>query len=325
MSDERSPYHGTLVVVLGASGFIGRWVALALMRAGAHLCLGVRDAERAAELFGSIGLAGQVLATDLTEAGGVAKLVTECSPAAIFNLAGYGVDPRERDPLMAAKVNAELPPVLVRAMRDNGDRRWKGQQVIHAGSALEYGTATGMLTETTQEAPTTLYGQTKLEGTQRLAETARETGTRAVTARLFTVYGPGEHDGRLLPTLIASRYHREPIPLTTGLQRRDFTYVADVVEGLLRLGAAPAEDAGHVNLATGTLTTVRAFVETAADVMGIDRARLDFGAIPTRSEEQRHDDVSVEKLRSLTGWAPAITIREGIRRSLPSPPAPHWP
>lgn len=325
MTDAPSPWKGTLVVVLGASGFIGRWVALALMRAGAHLCLGVRDAERSRELFGTIGLAGQVLATDLTQPGGVAKLVTECTPAAIFNLAGYGVDPAERDPMMAAQVNAELPPVLVRAMRDNGDRRWNGQQVIHAGSALEYGTAAGDLAETTHGSPTTLYGQTKLEGTQRLAETARETGMRAVTARLFTVYGPGEHAGRLLPTLIEARYHRDVIPLTAGTQRRDFTYVADVVEGLLRLGASGAEEAGAVNLATGTLTTVRGFVETAADVIGIDRARLDFGAVPTRPEEQKHDAVNIGKLRSLAGWAPSVAIAEGVRRSLPSPPGPHWP
>jgi UDP-glucose 4-epimerase len=285
----------------------------------------VRDAETARTLFGSIGLSGQVLATDLTEAGGVAKLVTECTPAAIFNLAGYGVDPSERNAAIAAKVNAELPPALVRAMRDNGDRRWAGQQVIHAGSALEYGTASGDLAETTSEHPTTLYGITKLEGTRTLIDTSRELGMRSVTARLFTVYGPGEHSGRLLPTLIDARYDKKPIPLTDGRQERDFTYVADVVEGLLRLGTLPGDDLGVVNVATGTQTPVRQFVETAAEVLGLERSRLDFGAIPSRAEEQRHDAVNVGKMRSLTGWTPSVTIREGITRSLPAPPAPHWP
>lgn len=325
MIEKNTPYDGSLVVVMGASGFIGRWVALALAQAGAHLCLGVRDAETAKTLFGSIGIAGQVLAADLTEVGGVAKLVTECSPAVIFNLAGYGVDSSERDAAMAARVNAELPPVLARAMHDNGDRRWKGQQVVHAGSALEYGTATGDLAETTSATPTTLYGQTKLEGTQQLEETARELGMRTVTARLFMVYGPGEHAGRLLPSLIESRYHTEPIALTAGTQLRDFTYVADVVEGMLRLGLLEAAGLGAVNVATGVLTPVRQFVETAADVMGIAPARLEFGAVPTRSEEQRHDPINIEKLRGLTGWTPSISIREGITRSLPKPPVPHWP
>lgn len=325
MIEKKSPYDGRLVVVMGASGFIGRWVALALAKAGAHLCLGVRNPETAKTLFGSIELPGRVLAADLTEAGSVAKLVTECSPTVIFNLAGYGVDPTERDAATAARVNAELPPVLARAMHDNGDRGWKGQQVVHAGSALEYGTATGDLAETTPATPTTLYGQTKLEGTQQLEETARELGLRAVTARLFMVYGPGEHTGRLLPTLMESRYHPHPIPLTAGTQLRDFTYIADVVEGILRLGLLETGDLGAVNVATGILTPVRQFVETAADVMGIDSARLEFGAVPTRFEEQRHHPVNIAKLRALTGWAPSIAIREGITRSLPRPPAPHWP
>lgn len=325
MTDAKSPYDGALVVVLGASGFVGRWVALALARAGAHLCLGVRDADAARTLFGSIGLSGQVLKADLTEAGGVARVVTECSPAAIFNLAGYGVDSRERDAATAARVNAELPPVLARAMLDNGDRRWTGQHIVHAGSALEYGTAAGDLSETTPEHPTTLYGQTKLEGTQRLAETARELGMRAVTARLFMLYGPGEHAGRLLPTLIESRDHADPIPLTAGTQLRDFTYIADAVEGMLRLGTLGDAELGTVNVATGILTPVRQFVEEAALVLGIDAARLEFGAVPTRTEEQRHEPVNLGKLRRLTGWTPSIPIREGVRRSLPTPPAPHWP
>ena len=80
---------------------------------------------------------------------------------------------------------------------------------------------------------------------------------RAVTARLFTVYGPGEHCGRLLPSLIEAARAEKPLELTAGTQLRDLTYVEDVAEGLLRLGLAQAEPGSVVNLATGHLTMVR--------------------------------------------------------------------
>src|SRR6185503_3967305 len=104
-----SPYSGRIVLVLGATGFIGRWVAFALERAGALTCLAVRNADATKPLFESLGLRGRVLVADLTDADRVAALVAECKPAAIFNLAGYGVDPAERDPAIATKLNAVLP------------------------------------------------------------------------------------------------------------------------------------------------------------------------------------------------------------------------
>ena len=76
--------------------------------------------------------------------------------------------------------------------------------MIHVGSALEYGTARGNLNELTAPSPTTLYGRSKLAGTLRVCRAARRRGFRAVTARLFTVYGPGEQPGRLLPSLMAA-------------------------------------------------------------------------------------------------------------------------
>jgi len=70
-----------------------------------------------------------------------------------------------------------------------------------------------------------------------------------------------------------------------------------------------------VNLATGRLTPVRAFVETAADVLGLSKARLRFGALVTRPEEMSHDPVTLERLESLTMWRPSTGITDGIGRT----------
>jgi len=71
-----------------------------------------------------------------------------------------------------------------------------------------------------------------------------------------------------------------------------------------------------VNLATGQLTSVRNFAEKAAGILGIPEDKLDFGTMPTRTEEMKHSPVSIERLRQLTSWIPATTVEEGIGQTL---------
>jgi UDP-glucose 4-epimerase len=309
-------YRGAVALVLGASGFIGRQVARALAERGARVVHAVRDRDRIAEMWEAWNLAGEVVETDLTKPGNARALIHAVRPAVTFNLAGYGVDRQERDEATAFRLNAELVAELAGAIAEVRTGGRTGADLVHAGSALEYGTAAGDLAEDTVPQPTTTYGRSKLEGTRILARAAAGGSLKAITARLFTVYGPGEHRGRLLPTLIEAARSGVTAELTAGSQKRDFTFVEDVAEGLCRLGTIPAAGGEVVNLATGRLTSVRAFAETAGAVLEIPRERLAFGRMATRAEEMEHSAPSVERLRKLLGWAPGIAIEDGIRKTV---------
>lgn len=306
--------HQARVLVLGASGFIGRWVSRFLCRDGARPYLMVRDVEFAEQVCSGYEINGEIVRADLQQLALVGEIISKIKPAVVFNLAGYGVDRFERDEATAYRINAELIEVICRAMA-GVKSLWEGQQLVHVGSALEYGEVSGNLAEDSICNPTTLYGQSKLMGTNLLAQHCRKLGVRGITARLFTVYGPGEHTGRLLPSLLQASSNEQSLPLTLGTQKRDFTYVEDVAEGLLRLIVAKSQPGEVVNLATGRLTTVRGFVETAASILNIPEDKLQFGAIQTRSEEMQHDPVSVDRLRRLIDWTPVIEIAEGIQRT----------
>ncbi len=314
-SGQTKPYIDAPVVVLGASGFIGRWVALHLARIGARVHAPVRDVARTSELFSSYAIDAVVERIDLSAFSTVGEFLRRARPAVVFNLAGYGVDRTERDEKTAFRINARLVRTLVLELADADGPAWPGQRLVHVGSALEYGTAKGDLAEDTRASPTTLYGRSKLAGTLLLQRAAERTGVRALTARLFTVYGPGEHVNRLLPSLIGCAEDGRPLDLTRGDQERDFTYVEDVAEGLLRLALSGAEPGAVVNLATGIITPVREFVQIAAEVLEIPSEHLRFGALATRSEEMSHRPVAITRLRRLTGWAPSTGIREGISRT----------
>ena len=318
-SDLYSVYDGNNVIVLGASGFIGRWLARELCRNGAKVFLIIRNSLTAKKIFEQYGVDGKIIELDLAQnSSSLIDVFKEIKPAITFNLAGYGIDRTERDHDTAYKINSDLVKSVCEAVASTKNDAWLGQDIIHIGTALEYGEIGGDLAENSHTNPTTLYGQSKLAGTRLLTQCCRENKLRGMTIRLFTVYGPGEHVGRLLPSLINVAHQDHPLQLTAGLQKRDFTYIADVVEGLLRLGVAGASKADTenqnriVNLASGRLTTVRDFVETAAKVLGINSANLQFGAIPVRSEEMAHLPVLNSRLYELTHWSPSIGISEGV-------------
>jgi nucleoside-diphosphate-sugar epimerase len=277
--------------------------------------LAVRNPETAAKIFSDWGVTGETVTVDLTDTDAVRTLFRRTRPSITFNLAGYGVDRSERDDALAWRINEALVAAVCEAVAESVDSAWRGLHIVHTGSALEYGAIGGHLNEEAEPNPTTTYGQSKLAGTRTLARGCASHGLRGVTARLFTVYGPGEHPGRLVPSLIEGAASGGPLPLTEGLQRRDFTYIEDVVEGLLRLGLSGIPS-GVLNLATGKLATVREFIEVAAQILRIPQANLRFGALPTRPEEMEHAEVAVERLRALLNWVPTTDIASGLRRTL---------
>jgi UDP-glucose 4-epimerase len=309
-------YQGVRVAVLGASGFIGRWVVRLLGERKADLDLVVQDLAIAEEVFKDYQIQGRVHELELADFPAVREFISAIRPRILFNLAGYGVRKAERDENVAFQINARLVGFLCEAMEKVRDRNWPGRDLVHVGSALEYGQMGGDLAEDSIPNPLTLYGRSKLEGTILLKHRCRGLGVRGLTARLFMVYGPGEHPGRLLPSLLDTARTGIPLKLTSGVQKRDFTYVEDVAEGLLRLGLTEAEPGEVVNLATGKLTSVRQFVKIAAKEMMIPLENLIFDAIPTEWPEMEHLPVSIDRLRRLAAWVPGTDVAEGIRKTL---------
>jgi dTDP-glucose 4,6-dehydratase len=301
------------VLLLGGSGFIGGWMTRSLAGGGAHIYAVARSAS-GAERARCLG-AATVRVADLTKPGAVATAVREAAPAVIFNMAGYGVDHSERDSSLMSILNTDLVVDLCAAATRVPDASgWGGLRLVHAGSALEYGPVSGRISEETEPIPNTDYGRTKLAGSKAVIESIRHAGVPAAVVRLFTVYGPGEHEGRLLPSLMGAARTGGEVNLSSGEQPRDFTYVEDAVAGLLRAGCSAAAS-GVLNVATGQLTTVRQFVEQAAEILGIAEQRLRFGRVPPRTGEMFHGVVDTSLARRVLGWVPGTSVGEGIRRT----------
>ncbi len=135
-------------------------------------------------------------------------------------------------------------------------------------------------------------------------------------ARIFNTYGPNMHpdDGRVVSNFIVQALKGEPITIYgDGSQTRSFCYVDDLVDGLIRLMAAPDDVTGPVNLGNPGEFTIRELAEKVIAMIDAS-AEITFQPLPEDDPLQRCPDISLAK--STLDWAPTIALDEGLERTI---------
>jgi UDP-glucuronate decarboxylase len=156
---------------------------------------------------------------------------------------------------------------------------------------------------------------------KRCAETLffdyrRQHGLSIKVARIFNTYGPRMHpeDGRVVCNFIVQALRGEPITLYgDGLQTRSFCYVDDLVDGLLRLMAAPDELTGPVNLGNPVELSMHKLATLVIDLTG-STSELVYQPLPQDDPRQRQPDIGLA--RAQLGWEPKVELREGLQRTI---------
>lgn len=139
-----------------------------------------------------------------------------------------------------------------------------------------------------------------------------------VNLRFFNVYGPGEVPGRyrnVIPNFIYWAKNRLPLPITgSGEETRDFTYVEDIIEGMVRATVIDEAVGESFNLASGRETKIIDLARMINELTGND-AGIEFR--PKRPwDRSTRRRASIEKAQKILGYRPKINIYEGLRRTV---------
>jgi UDP-glucuronate 4-epimerase len=247
---------------------------------------------------------------DVRDAAAVARALAGGADAVVHLAALAGVRPSLERPAEYADVNVRGTAVVAEAMGRAGVRR-----LVFASSSSVYGEReheSGPFRESDPvERPVSPYAATKRAGELLLHAFHHAQGLSATCARIFTAYGPRQRPDLAIRKFAERMLAGQAIPIYgDGSATRDFTYVDDLVEGLVR---AIDRDLGFAILNFGAGRTVRVLDVVAAleRALGV-KARIDWQPPQTGDVSRTWADGSAA--REALGWSPEISLEEGVAR-----------
>jgi UDP-glucuronate decarboxylase len=135
-------------------------------------------------------------------------------------------------------------------------------------------------------------------------------------ARIFNTYGPrmNPNDGRVVSNFIMQALKGAPISIYgDGNQTRSFCYVDDLIEGVVRLMASPADLTGPVNLGNPTEFTIRDLADTVIEITG-SKSKVEFMPLPQDDPKRRRPDIGLANER--LGWDVKVPLRKGLEQTI---------
>lgn len=164
-------------------------------------------------------------------------------------------------------------------------------------------------------APDGEYGWAKLMGELALNAYHRQYGVKGVSCRLFTAYGERENETHAVIALIAKAFLRnDPYVIWgTGEQDRNFTYVSDIVEGLLR-ASQHVEDGSAVNIGTDQHVKVKDLALRILAITGFEPERIEFDKTKPVGVFSRAADLA--RSRNVLDWTPGTELDAGLSRTI---------
>ena len=218
------------------------------------------------------------------------------------------------DPIASNTANIDGSLNILVAARDEKVRR-----LVYAGSSSAYGDLPTLPKhEDMPTKPQSPYALQKLVAEQYCQMFTQLYGFETVTIRYFNVFGPRQDPGSPYSGVIslfstALLEGRQPTIYGDGGQTRDFTYVANVVDGVLRACEAPNVAGEVINVATGGRISLNQLLQTINEIVGTSIEPI---YEESRAGDVRDSQADISKAASLLGYAPLVTFEDGLRRTL---------
>ena len=300
-------------LVTGGAGFIGSHLVEELVRRGERVRVVDSLVTGHRENLSSVAGRVEFIEGDLAEADVAAAAAA--GVAYVLHQAAIPSVPRSvAEPVLCHRANVDATLNLLVAARDAGVRR-----LVFAGSSSVYGNIAILPTrEDLPLDPLTPYALQKLMGEQYLRLFTSLYGLETVSTRYFNVFGPRQdpsspYSGVISVFIRALLDGRIPTIYGDGEQTRDFTYVANVVDGVLKACHAPGIAGQVINVATGGRVSLNALFGALRSLTG---AAVAPAYSPARTGDVRHSQADIGRARTMLGYSPTVEFEDGLARTL---------
>jgi UDP-glucose 4-epimerase len=313
-----SDYRGKRVFVTGADGFIGSHLVEELVRSGARV--------RALVFYNSFGHHGwlddlpaevasatEIVAGDVRDAGQTQKYLAGSD--VVFHLAALIAIPYSYEaPRSYVQTNVEGTLNVLEACRATGVGR-----LVHTSTSEVFGTARRVpIDETHPRTGQSPYAATKIAADSLVQSYHLTWGVPAVILRPFNTYGPRQSARAIIPTVVSQiAAGRTTVEVGSTNPTRDFLFVRDTAAAFAAVGLAEGVDGHDLNAGSGAEISIGALIERIATLMGV---AVEIRRRPERVRPEGSEVLRLladsSRLRERTGWAPRITLDEGLPRTI---------
>ena len=315
---DRPSLAGRSVLVLGGAGFIGSHLVDRLVDEGPRRVSVVDNLflGREANLDDARSRLGDGLRfhnLDATDDKALARVIRDDEADVVFNLAVVPLPASLERPMWSVEHNVRLALVPCELLRTG-----LFETLIHVSSSEAYGSAAYVpMDENHPPVPSTPYAASKLAGDQVVLSYQHTFGLDAAIVRPFNNFGPRQNAGSyagIIPIVVNRAQAGEAIEIFgDGQQTRDFVFVRDTVDAIVRIYEEPATRGRIVNVASGREMTVNELVSLLLEELGSD--------VPVHHVEERPGDVrrhwaSIDLARELIGYEPRTSLRDGLAETV---------
>lgn len=270
------------ILVTGLSGYLGQWALKRNLFQGATVRTITRPGTKPSDIeYPSASLE---------------KAVDEFNPDLVFHFAtNYGRDPKTQDQISA--VNFDLPYRLLKALQGHSQTVFVNCDTKLPKDVSDYAFFKGAFTELAER-------MVKPSG-----------GPRLLTLKLEHFYGPHGPQHHFV-SFVAEKLRRgEEIPLSPGLQTRDFVHIFDVVDAIsvaVKKFKSSPDRSLRVEIGSGEQIPIKSLVEMMKSLSG-SQSKLLFGALPLRPNEVMASVADLARLQSW-GWQPKVSLELGLKQ-----------
>tara|TARA_A100001011_G_scaffold180409_1_gene189272 strand:+ start:176 stop:1087 length:912 start_codon:yes stop_codon:yes gene_type:complete len=192
----------------------------------------------------------------------------------------------------------------------------KIKKFIQVGSCIEYGKLKSPQTENKKNNQSTysVYGRAKLLSTKFLIQLNKKINFPSTIIRLYLVYGPRQDINRVIPITVRSALVNKKFKCSSGSQLRDFIFIDDVIEAIIKILKNKKTDGEIFNIGSNKPIKIKDLINKICQLVG--SGKPDFGKVQMRKDEIMALYPNINKARRVLNWRPKISLNAGLKKTI---------
>jgi len=290
------------ILITGGTGFIGYHLAKKCLKLNWSVTsLSTKNPTKIRKLKKI-----KYLISDISKKSDLKKIIN-INYDYVVNLAGY-VDHSRKKKTLYSHYNGcrNISEIFLRK---------KIKKFIQIGSSIEYGRNLSPQKENLNNTKTfSIYGKAKLMSTNYLLSLYKKYSFPVSVLRLYLVYGPYQDRNRVIPIVIDNALKSKEFDCSLGTQFRDFVYIDDVVNGIIKSLKTKKNNGQIINLGSGKPIMIKDVILKICKIIGSGKPQ--FGRIKFRKDEIKNLYPSIVKAKKILNWRPKVKINFGLKKTI---------